>query len=456
MPSDPPPLSRSRLERVLGVGARASTDELMRAGVRLLTALARRRDRARPDERAALEHEAEELLRSTLHWAGGPGVAPAGRGSGSGSPREGTARRERLLFAALFLLILVVVVMAATRLVGSSPQPVAGESAVLLIESRPPDALLRIRDVESEELLARVPAEGVRIELAAGRFELEVSREDCPDGWTRVVELEAGETRRYEPTLCQGAGELVVRSNVSGDRVQIDSFDVGPTRAEPHVLGVGDHVVRVAKPGYQTFEARVRIRPDERHELRAELVPGAADAGSSPSPPRVAAGRPAPGDSELPPPLERRRPTAPPPTQATSYEPDPPEAATPFDPNVVKPEKIDPARAAGAEKLFDFAKLEGEGRGGGSTTWHANVSKLIVSEFDRNGSGSIDTVAETESIPCELWRRLERDFDRGRLGLSMARLYGFDGSEWHPDALGFAREQRALAYERMIACGLAP
>ena len=36
----------------------------------------------------------------------------------------------------------------------------------------------------------------------------------------------------------------------------------------------------------------------------------------------------------------------------------------------------------------------------------------------------------------------------------MARYYGFDGSEWHPGALGFDRTLRSVAYERMRDCGL--
>ena len=45
-------------------------------------------------------------------------------------------------------------------------------------------------------------------------------------------------------------------------------------------------------------------------------------------------------------------------------------------------------------------------------------------------------------------------FERGGLGLSMARYFGFDGSEWHPNALGFARKLRSAAYAKMKECGL--
>jgi len=65
-------------------------------------------------------------------------------------------------------------------------------------------------------------------------------------------------------------------------------------------------------------------------------------------------------------------------------------------------------------------------------------------------------VEESEAIPCEIWREIERDFDEGGLGLSLSRNYGFDGSEWIDGALGFSREIRSAVHARMQECGLAP
>jgi hypothetical protein len=91
---------------------------------------------------------------------------------------------------------------------------------------------------------------------------------------------------------------------------------------------------------------------------------------------------------------------------------------------------------------------------GGSTAWHDRVSREIITRFDTDGSGRIDQLAESESISCALWREIEEDFERGGLGLSMARYYGFDGTEWHVNALGFSRDMRSAAYEKMKECGL--
>ena len=93
---------------------------------------------------------------------------------------------------------------------------------------------------------------------------------------------------------------------------------------------------------------------------------------------------------------------------------------------------------------------------GGSTTWHDAVSGQLISRFDRDGSGRIDRVEESEAIPCEIWVELERDFDEGGLGLSMSRNYGFDGSEWIDGALGFSRDIRSAVYAKMLECGLKP
>jgi len=325
------------------------------------------------------------------------------------------------------------------------------EPALLIVESRPKNAELRIRPPDSEELLLKIASDGARIELDADRYQIEVSREDCPDTWVEDLDLEPGETRRYEPTICAGAGELVVRSNVAADRLRIDDLDLGATRAEPHLLGVGDHLVRVDKEGFAGFEGKVRIRPDERIELRAELVALEAGARQTTSGPGTQVGA-------APLPFEVVAPSAPPSNTHANPVVGPPSATKPFLPEPILPDSIRPEPLVLPKTDLDLDRRSSLGRvpKGGSTTWHDTVTSRFLGRFDADGSGFIDRVGETESIPCDFWKEVERSFDNGGLGLSMSRLYGFDGTEWHPRALGFAREQRGLAYERMRACGLAP
>jgi hypothetical protein len=418
----------------------------MRAAIRLLTRLERRVEQAPQDERLAIEREIDVLTEATLHWAGHgepePGV--------SGSPPAGSlswAVRSRLIMGTFIVLCLGAIALAGARLTGDPGPPLArvdASLARLIIESRPEDAQLRIRDPASEELLYKIPGAGVEIELQAGDYDVEVSREDCPDRWIRSIVLEAGETRRYEPVICEGAGELVVRSNVADDRLRIDEFDVGPTRNEPHLLGVGDHLIRVEKEGFSPFEGKVRIKPGQQQEVRAELVAQSEPSGESGGPGSL------PFEVGVP---------SPPPQQVVprGFESDFDDLQEALKPERVIPESIRPDPGVLSDSVLDLALASESGRmpKGGSTTWHDAVSRRVLKRFDANGSGAIDTVAETESIPCSFWRDVEHSFDKGGLGLSMGRLYGFDGSEWHEAALGFDRSQRVTAYERMQACGLA-
>lgn len=453
MPPEPSLLPLSRLYRVLGLREGASRAELVQAGQVLRNALERRRrDRAREgtapgasgasEDAQALEQEERALTRSLEYWTAPPSPNhPDGRRSRHARRDRSPGQAPRIGRMLALLLFSLGVVIASSWMLGSlalgprteSAPSEASTSGRLIVESRPRGGQLRIRIPESDELLWKIPAEGVRLEIQQGRYELEVTREDCPDAWTQTVEIAGGETRHFEPELCRGQGRLVVRSNVAEDRLRIDGYDYGATGTEPHVLPVGDHTIRVDKEGYAPFEGKVRLAPDEELEVRAVLTPTGDDAARR--------GRPLP--------VQRQAPTPPPRSEVldeASADPAPP----PLDLDLALPPLARPDRL-----LF----LE-DGRGnrprGGSTTWHDAVSRLMVGRFDTDGSGRIDRVQESEAIPCEIWQEIERDFDEGGLGLSLSRNYGFDGSEWIEGALGFSREIRSAVYARMQACGLDP
>jgi hypothetical protein len=451
MPPEPPLLPLSRLYRVLGLREGASRAELLQAGRLLRDALERRQRGsalAQPAEGAsedpqALEQEQRALERSLEHWTAPPSPAHAeGRRSRRSSRDAGRGQAPRIGWLLALLLFSLGVVLASLWMMGSLARGPRTESAAaeastsgrLIVESRPRGGQLRIRIPESDELLWKIPAEGVRLEIQQGRYELEVTREDCPDAWSQTVEIVAGETRHFEPQLCRGEARLVVRSNVAEDRLRIDGYDYGATGTEPHVLPVGDHTIRVDKEGYAPFEGKVRLAPDEELEVRAVLTPIGDQAARR--------GRPLP--------VQRQAPTPPPRSDVLNEAAADRATAPPLDLDLALPPLARPDRL-----LF----LE-DGRGnrprGGSTTWHDAVSRLMVGRFDTDGSGRIDRVEESEAIPCEIWQEVERDFDEGGLGLSLSRNYGFDGSEWIEGALGFSREIRSAAYARMQACGLDP
>jgi hypothetical protein len=423
-----PALSRRLLNRVLGLSNDASREQVRAAIPTLLARLRERLASADPIEADALRREISDLETSRAQIIGAPEEELLTR---SRRQRQGLLRT---LLTALVLLAVLVAYAAGYRITrledDLAPRGVA-DRAQLLLDGRLPGATLRVLDSDREELLHKVAAEGARIELAPGRYALDVSRDDCPDHWTRSVYFEEGATHRFEPAICAGEGELTVRSNVARDRLRIDGLDLGSTRKEPHLLGVGDHEVRVEKAGYVPFVGQVRIRPDEALTLRAELI--AQSESSTP------AGRPIP--------VEKFSPLSSP---TVTLRPEP------FDlPNLRKdfiPEVGDVA--ATSEELLDAGSLSSALTRGGSTLWHDRVSRDFIARYDLDRSGQVDRLEESESISCEAWLELERDFDGGGLGLSMARYYGFDGTEWHPNALGFARAHRSAVFEKMKECGL--
>lgn len=402
---------------------------LSAAAERLLAALrARRAEGDLPTEAAAtVDREIAELTTAVR------ALSPVARTAAG--PIDRIPLAAVILGAGLVLCLLLVYAGGGTRDEprsgggGGGGAPVAvGAMARLLIQGELPGATLRVLDADREAVLAEVPAQGAVVELRRGRYALEVKREDCPDTWTRSAYFEAGQTRRFAPSLCSGEGRLIVRSNVADGRLQIDGLDVGTPGDSAHVLGVGDHEIQIDKPGYRPHTARVRIRPDATLEIAADLVP------KRPPPS-------APRRLDLSFDVEALAP-------APEFEP------TPFDMGDLA-ESIAPETAARAgTRLLERSGL-GRLPDGGSTAWHDRVSQEFVRRFDRDGSGSIDRVDESEAITCAYWRETEASFDQGGLGLSMARYYGFDGSEWHPRALGFDRSVRGAAYQRMKECGLA-
>ncbi|MHA7837494.1 MAG: PEGA domain-containing protein [bacterium] len=432
---------------MLGLDETASRAEIEQAGRHLLQILERRERRIAAGTRAAeaLARERDTLVRSLEHWTS-PLPAEAGARSSSEALVSRPGRASRALRTALILTLLAVSLgawLAGYRIIGpdagaagagaSEPGAESGQ-ARLIVDSRPKGAELRIRRSDDDELLLKIAADGARLEIDPGRYELEVAREDCPDSWRRSVALAPGRTRRFEPSICQGEGRLVVRSNVVDDRLRIDGFDYGSTRPEAHVLAVGDHTIRVDKRGHAPFEGEVRLAPGETLEVHAELVP--LDAA------RARKGRPLP--------FEHTPPTPPPAASPKTAGDREAPRVSPLDLDLDLPPVGIP------DRLLSLEDGRGNRPRGGSTTWHDAVSRQMVARFDQDGSGLIDRVEESEAIPCEIWREIERDFDEGGLGLSLSRNYGFDGSEWIDGALGFSREIRSAVHARMQECGLAP
>lgn len=439
------PNTRLRLARILGLPESASDAELRLAATHLLGVLRRRQviQRAQPVSGGIGEDPADTASSREADSALAAEIAELAssveRLAGSGSevlPRAGRIDRYSLvgaLLGATFMLAVLIAYANGDRFVWQESQGATTpleEPATLMMLGRLPGATLRVFDADRDELFVKTVAAGAIVELSPRRYALEVSREDCPDRWTRSVYFEAGSTHRFEPSLCVGQGQVTIRSSVTDDRLIIDGIDVGATGPEPHTLSVGDHEIRIEKPGYVAYESTVRIEPDADLQLRAELE---------------IQGKQRPGSRDgFPLPFETSALTT---TTQDLMKPEP------FDFEELRQTIAPPKSGSPRMRLLQREGLPGL-PDGGSTAWHDRISAELLTRFDGDGSGLIDQLAESDSISCPLWQEIEQDFERGGLGLSMARYFGFDGTEWHPNALGFAREMRSVAYAKMKECGL--
>jgi len=100
------------------------------------------------------------------------------------------------------------------------------------------------------------------LELRADGFvPLQITATVAADQWTDLA-LE------LEPAL----GSLVVRSNVSGDRLSIDGKVIGSTGKTVHSLTPGEHQITVEKPGYQAWTQTVTVAAARTTTLRATLT----------------------------------------------------------------------------------------------------------------------------------------------------------------------------------------
>nr|VFJ65367.1 MAG: Formylglycine-generating enzyme, required for sulfatase activity, contains SUMF1/FGE domain [Candidatus Kentron sp. FW] len=80
-----------------------------------------------------------------------------------------------------------------------------------------------------------------------------------------------GKKKPPDPPLAPTTGKLIVRSNVSGDRVFIDGKAMGATGPDPHTLAPGEHEIRVEKEGFKTFKEKIHLVAGGEETVRARL-----------------------------------------------------------------------------------------------------------------------------------------------------------------------------------------
>lgn len=414
-------LSRLQLTRILDLPDNAPSASIEREGQRLLAVLRRRSSEGTTGD-PALDSEIASLASALDRYAGGSAARARQK-----ALRDRTTMIGGLLGAIAMLALLIFHA-------GQDEEEVRDErirglyqpARVVLLGSLP-GAVLQVLDADRQNVLAESPADGAVIELRRGRYALEVSKQGCSERWTRSVFFEAGSTHQFAPELCSGHGRLRLESNVSEARLLIDGVEVGPTNEPTHRLPSGEHEIRIEKTGYRPFESTVKVRADKTVELRADLIPESPSESEARQRFAFDFASPVLGDG-------------------------PPAEPEPFDLGDLR-EAIAPGPSTGP--VTDLLESGRAGLAdGGSTAWHDRVSRQMLARFDTDRSGEIDRLEESDGISCAYWKELEASFELGGLGLSMARYYGFDGSEWHPGALGFSRRVRSAAYDRMRSCGL--
>jgi hypothetical protein len=149
----------------------------------------------------------------------------------------------------------------------------AGERAQVVARSRVEGAVLQIESrAEVPERVAEGAADETVYWVAPGSYVLRVAHPDCADRWEKELTVRGGEHHEFSPELCQGTGWVVVRSNQSNDALSIDGRKLGATTAAAHALAVGEHEVRVEKPGFEAWEGLVEVSPGEVLAIRPRLA----------------------------------------------------------------------------------------------------------------------------------------------------------------------------------------
>jgi hypothetical protein len=279
----------------------------------------------------------------------------------------------------------------------TSPEAPSEPDARLALSGNLEGAVASIIDSSTGETLWQGPADGRSHELPQGDYTLVVEHPKCPDSWTQEVHLEAGQQADRLARNCLQHGLLTLGANVEKARVSIDGRDAQALDDTETALPAGPHRIRVEGEGREPWETSVDLAAASRVTLQANLAPRAEAPAQAPPAPVVTSAAPAPEIQQSTPESDASRRTH---------------------------------------------------------EWQETARQYLLSRYDRDQSGSLDSLAEIDSIPCGDWRGLEQSFDGGGLALSMTRFYGFDGSKWIDNAFGVTDEMRGSAYLRLKECGL--
>ena len=161
----------------------------------------------------------------------------------------------------------------------------AGVRAKLVAKSPVEGATLAVwTRGDAPQLAAEGTADDTVYWLAPGPYALRVVHAECEGAWEQELDARGGDEYSFEPEPCQDAGWLRVQSNVAQDELSIDGKSVGATGAGRHLLSAGEHEVRVAKAGYESWEGIIEVEPGRELGIRPRLERGTPAAPKRASP----------------------------------------------------------------------------------------------------------------------------------------------------------------------------
>jgi hypothetical protein len=156
----------------------------------------------------------------------------------------------------------------------------AGQAVPIRVElSKRAGSILVEADVRDAEIYldgnkvsATTPA--VINDVTAGPHVVEVRKAPALP-WRQTVEVRAGETIKVsaslEASMAGAGGNVKIVSNVSGANVLLDGKKVGVTPMTIKAVKAGNHIIAVAKRGYETNEEQVDIQVGQALVLKMNL-----------------------------------------------------------------------------------------------------------------------------------------------------------------------------------------
>jgi hypothetical protein len=145
------------------------------------------------------------------------------------------------------------------------------ESGTLVLVCTVDDAEFVIDEDRGEDAVRASTPVTRPIRLSTGTHTLRVSKEGYLP-YSEVFDIAPGEATEVEADLVLYSGTLRVTATPGGVQVQVDGTVQGEAPVEARV-SIGEHVVRLSRPGYVDEVRRVAVKTGQATDLAVRLVP---------------------------------------------------------------------------------------------------------------------------------------------------------------------------------------